>query len=686
MRIKKIRTKLLLGTVPFILLSMAILTWISGTSSRKIITEQITDRMEAELASNINEINSDLYVVKNTAMNLSRVVGATYKSTKIEDYESAFKEIIWDSNLVMGSGIWFEPRVYDASKEYVGPYWYKDGDSTVLTYDYSDASYNYFDQEYYTLAKESGGEAVITDPYYDPTLDVIMASCTAPVYDAGNQKYIGCVTVDIALGSIQELVGAIKVGEAGRAILTTEEGTYLHCDDKNKVADVMKMTEESNTSLAQAASRILSTDKGVEYYTQEQQQYNLYYDTVEGVNWSLMIHIPQAELDAPVQTLISKMMIVCASALFICIVAVVVQVQGISWNIKKVKIFAGHLAQGDLTIEKLEERKQDELGEMSRSLNEMFTSNQKVIGDISQYSQKINTSSTDLSNATEELMKQFEKIESYMAEVNEAMMSSSAATEEVTASVEEVNSAMVILASETVQNSETALEIKERAGIMEKHSKEAYEYAKQIYSKREKELEAAYRNTKVVENIGVMANLISDIAEQINLLSLNASIEAARAGEQGRGFAVVATEIGKLAGETSKAVEEIQNTISEVQGVFGVMTQGTKELLAFLSDTVTPDYDSFVKVSEQYGKDAANVGNSADQIRAMAENMERAFHEVSIAIESVAQAAQNTAENSMSIRQSVEHMSEVVGEVYEMGAEQEKIAGKLREIVNNFKV
>lgn len=686
MKIKKIRTKLLLGTVPFILLSMAILTWISGTSSKQIITEQITARMEAELASNIHSINADLEVVKSTAMNLSRMVGATYQFVKVEDYEAAFEKIIWDNDLVMGSGMWFEPRIYDSSKEYMGPYWYKDGDITVLTYDYSNSEYDYFIQEYYTLAKESEGEAIITDPYYDPTLDIIMASCTAPIYDASTNKFIGCVTVDIALDSIDQLVGNIQIGKEGRAILTTADGTYLHCQDKSKVADGIKMTEENNASLAKAAESILSGTQGVERYKEGQEEYNLYYDTVEGVNWSLMIHMPQAELDAPVQNLISKMMIVCASALFICIVAVVVQVQGISRNIKKVKIFAGHLAQGDLTIEKLEERKQDELGEMSRSLNEMFTSNQKVIGDISQYSQKINTSSTDLSNATEELMKQFEKIESYMAEVNEAMMSSSAATEEVTASVEEVNSAMVILASETVQNSETALEIKERAGTMEKHSKEAYEYAKQIYSKREKELEAAYKNTKVVENIGVMANLISDIAEQINLLSLNASIEAARAGEQGRGFAVVATEIGKLAGETSKAVEEIQNTISEVQGVFGVMAQGTKELLAFLSDTVTPDYDSFVKVSEQYGKDAANVGNSADQIRAMAENMERAFHEVSIAIESVAQAAQNTAENSMSIRQSVEHMSEVVGEVYEMGADQEKIAGKLREIVNNFKV
>ena len=363
-----------------------------------------------------------------------------------------------------------------------------------------------------------------------------------------------------------------------------------------------------------------------------------------------------------------------------------VQVQGISRNIKKVKIFAGHLAQGDLTIEKLEERKQDELGEMSRSLNEMFTSNQKVIGDISQYSQKINTSSTDLSNATEELMKQFEKIESYMAEVNEAMMSSSAATEEVTASVEEVNSAMVILASETVQNSETALEIKERAGTMEKHSKAAYEYAKQIYSKREKELEAAYKNTKVVENIGVMANLISDIAEQINLLSLNASIEAARAGEQGRGFAVVATEIGKLAGETSKAVEEIQNTITDVQELFHIMSQGTKDLLTFLNDTVTPDYNSFVEVGEQYGRDAVKVGSSAEKIRTMAENMRRSFQEVSLAIESVAQAAQDTAENSLKIRRSIEHMSTAVGQVYEMGGEQEKIAGELKEIVDSFKV
>lgn len=686
MKIKKIRTKLLLGTVPFILLSMAILTWISATSSKQIITEQITARMEAELASNIHSINADLEVVKSTAMNLSRMVGATYEFVKVEDYEAAFEKIIWDNDLVMGSGMWFEPRIYDSSKEYMGPYWYKDGDITVLTYDYSNSEYDYFIQEYYTLAKESEGEAIITDPYYDPTLDIIMASCTAPIYDASTNKFIGCVTVDIALDSIDQLVGNIQVGKEGRAILTTADGTYLHCQDKSKVADGIKMTEENNASLAKAAESILSGTQGVEHYKEGQEEYNLYFDTVEGVNWSLIIHIPQAELDVPVQVLISKMGLVCIAALLICVAAVVIQVQGISSNIKKVKIFAGYLANGDLTIERLEERKKDELGEMSRSLNEMFSRNQQVIGNISKHSQKINISSENLSYATEDLMNQFEKIEKYMSEVNEAMMSSSAATEEVTAAVEEVNSAMMILASETVQNNDTASEIKDRAKKMEHHSKEAYGYAKQMYEERKKELEVAYRNTKVVENIGVMANLISDIAEQINLLSLNASIEAARAGEQGRGFAVVASEIGKLAGETSKAVGEIQNTITDVQELFHIMSQGTKDLLTFLNDTVTPDYNSFVEVGEQYGRDAVKVGSSAEKIRTMAENMRRSFQEVSLAIESVAQAAQDTAENSLKIRRSIEHMSTAVGQVYEMGGEQEKIAGELKEIVDSFKV
>lgn len=83
----------------------------------------------------------------------------------LSDYEEMLTNVITQEDIVSGSGIWFAPYAYDSNEKYVGPYVYKDGSSTVVTYDYSNAEYDYVSQEYYTIA-ESSTEPVITDPYY----------------------------------------------------------------------------------------------------------------------------------------------------------------------------------------------------------------------------------------------------------------------------------------------------------------------------------------------------------------------------------------------------------------------------------------------------------------------------------------------------------------------------------------
>lgn len=684
-KIKKISTKMLLGIVPVLILSMLALTVISESTSSDIISEQIDTSMEAKLEANVNDINTYLDVIRGTAENLASVVSASYQGTDMDVYGEMISDIVVNNDLILGSGIWFEPNVYDSKEKYMGPYWYKDGDQIALTYDYSNADYDYFSQGYYTMAKEANGETIITDPYYDPTLDVIMASCTAPIYNAGG-TFIGVVTVDIELGDIDELVQAIKLGKNDHAMLITGDGTYLCCQDSDKVANAVNIKEDENTSLANAAAEVLTSEEGVTSFKENNKDYDLYYVTVPGVGWKLMIQIPLEEVNEPIQKLLAKMVVVCAVSLILCVLAILVQIRNVAKSLGTVRSFAGQLADGNFSINKLDVKSKDELGEMSESLNEMFESNRNVIGEITEYSGNIKDSSEHLSRASEELLNQFRHIEEYMSGVNEAMMSASAATEEVNASVEEVNSSVNVLATEAEKSTGQVREIRGRAIEIEKSSRSAYENAIAISQQREQELEEAYKSAEVVENIGVMANVISNIAEQINLLSLNASIEAARAGEQGRGFAVVASEIGKLAGDTSKAVDEIQETIEMVQHAFADITKGTGEMIKFIKETVTPDYDKFVSIGKQYGEDANSFGSIAEKINEMSINIEKIMSEVSEAIQNIAESTQETASSSARIMNAVESVSGVVGEVSDMSMGQEEIARELHVIVDNFKL
>lgn len=684
MKFKKISTKMLAFILPVIVLAMIILAVISASSSRRIINDQIQVSMSSELRAQSEAIENYLNVVSSTAETISRTVATTYQKTELKVYEEMLAKIINDNDLVLGSGIWFEPYAYDSTEEYVGPYIYKDSGNIVVTYDYSNADYDYFNQEYYLNAKSSQ-IPVITEPYYDETSGIIMSSCSMPIFDNQN-KFIGCITVDMELVAIQELITGIQVGEGGSGILTTGTGTYLAGVAEEEVENAGNIATDENTSLAAAGKVILENVEGYTTYTAEVGKYNLYYDTLAGVNWKLIIQMPQSEINAPVNELIIALGIVCLVAVALSIIAVLFQVQLISKSIGKVQSFAGFLSQGDFTVEPLQVKSKDELGSMGHSLNDMYHSNKLIIKNISERAVDMNSSSNKLYGSASELLKQFQNIEEYMSQINEAMMSASAVTEEVNASAEEVNASVSILVSETENSNKMTDEIRIRANEIGLSSQSSYDVATRLSEEFNIKLAKSIENAKVVENIDEMAEVISGIARQINLLSLNASIEAARAGEQGSGFAVVANEIGKLANATSEAVGSIQDTIADVQLAFNNITEEAKNLLDFIQNTVTPDYNSFVEISKQYGNDATAIEHNSTKISEMTNSISHIMKEVNEAIQTIADSAQNTADSSVQIRNAVSEVSQVVNDVSEMSEEQQNIANNLNEVVGKFKL
>lgn len=682
---KKISTKMLAIILPVIIISMVALTLISAQSSKAIIEEQIANRMNAEISAQMNSISEQLKVIEQSAIDTAKNIGLTYSDIDLSTYESLLGETAKGNPMVSGSGIWFEPYVYDAKTEYVGPYAYMDGDKVSITYDYANAEYDYPNQEYYKNVANGETGVVFTEPYYDKTMDIVMCTCSMPIYNAAND-FIGVVTVDMDLTSIQEMVKAIQIGENGKATLTTDKGVYMSCEDASKTENQMFITDDENTSLATAGSTILANENGMTTYQEDSESYNVYYDTLPKVGWKLMIEMPQSELEAPVNQLMMKLALASLIAVICSIIAVMVEVTAISRSLRKVQIFAGLLASGDFTIDALQAKTKDELGQMGKSLNEMYANNKEVIQNISEQSDNIRISSDKLSTSSNELLDQFAQIEDYMSKVNEAMMSSSAATEEVNASVEEVSASVNVLSGETVDSKKLADQIRSRATKIEETSQVAFTNATNLSREFEINLGKCIENAKVVESIGTLASVISNIAEQINLLSLNASIEAARAGEQGKGFAVVASEIGKLAGETSKAVDQIQTTIQEVQKAFDQLTGESSSLLKFLTGTVTPDYDKFVNVAKQYGVDAVAIEDFSQKISIMSEDIDRIMNEVSLAVQNIAESAQNTAENSSKTLESVNQVSKVVDDVSIMSGEQQDIAGELSNVVGKFKL
>lgn len=684
MKFKKIGTKMLVVILPVVILAMLLLTAVIGFSSRDIINDQIDSRMQEELSAQSGVMGEDLHTVSSMAQSISRVVATTYQTTSMDTYEKMLGELIQDNDMVSGSGLWFEPYAYQADAEYMGPYVYKDGDQLATTYDYSNAEYNYFAQEYYELAKAST-EPVFTDPYYDETSDSIMSTCAMPILV--NDQFIGCVTVDIQLDAITTLIDNIKVGDAGRGMLLTAEGVYIGGAAGDKIQNSVVITEDKDApALAKAAEKILAGDSGETSYKGSDGQINLYYSRVDATGWILIITMPNSELTQPIMQLLAKLFGICIVALIVVALVIIFSVNSISKGLNRVKAFAGSLAEGDFTVDPIQVKTQDELGVMGGSLNAMYDSNKDVISNIAEHATDIDEASTKLHSATTELSENFAEIKKNIEEVNNAMMTTSAATEEVNASTEEVLSNVNLLTEETQNSTAMAQEIRGRAKEVGETSRKSFESASTLAKQFEERLAESIENAKVVSSIEEMANVISEIAEQINLLSLNASIEAARAGEAGKGFAVVASEIGSLATSTAEAVGQIQNTISQVQNAFDSLTKDAQNMLGFVVNDVTPDYSNFVEVAKQYGEDAASIERTAENISNMSDNIKQIMQEVTAAVQSIAEATQDTTEVSGNMTEKVVVVADHVDNVSEMAEKEDVIARELTGVVSRFKL
>ena len=686
---KSVRTKMIMTLLPAILIGLIVITALSAKSSYDNIARLAGIAMKETIASNNAKIHEELMRIEMITVGMAADAEYDYKKEKPEELGQDIIKLLEDEKITNGGGIWFEPFKYKPNMQYVCPFTFRDNGSLKLSMNYVQESGEYTPTDWYKDGKaKKHGEASLSSPYYDPAAKVVMATFSSPMYSEGDEsKFIGVATVDVSLQSFADLVGAIKVGETGHAILTSDKGVYIAGVENEKLVKETFATKEGNASLAAAMTEMVSKTEGHTTYKDDNGTTQvLYYATLPDIGWHLGIIIPEAELYASARHLVITLAIVAIIVLIVLLAIVMWIVSHISTGIAEDTRVATSLAAGDFTVDAAHVETEDEIGQLGESLNNMYSNTRDIIENIAHHADDMKDSSITLGTSASSLQSGFETIKDKMRSISDEMMTASSATEEVNASAEEVSASIGILAHEAGNGLQQAADIQKRAQEIKAHSIEASKSAASLSKEFAANLAASIERGKTVEQIETMTSTISGIAQQINLLALNAAIEAARAGEAGRGFAVVATEIGKLANETAETVEHIQEMVTQVQGAFGGLSEDAQKLAGFLSDTVAPQYDDFVNVAEQYGHDADNFEEASKRISETTDTIRQTMEQVAQAMQQIANSSQGTADLTNQVSDAVASVGGTVDEIASISETQSAAAGDLENTVAKFKL
>lgn len=478
----------------------------------------------------------------------------------------------------------------------------------------------------------------------------------------------------------------LKGVETSYAYLVSSEGVMLYHPTKEKVGQPVE-NEVVKAVVAEIATGVVPEPNVVEYSFNGAMKYAAYYVTERG-HCILVISVDKDELMSTVHrvtltgTACTVIMVIIASILGFLFVNQIVK------PLTRVTDVVGQLAHMDFSeidgSEKLTSRT-DETGQMSRAVAELRRQLVEVVTKLRGQSEMLYEASDVLNSNASETAITVEQVEKAVSEISDGASSQADETQKATENV-------ILMGSMVEETTRQVEELTDNANAMRKSSEEAFETLQnleKINDRAREAIDVIYEQTNTTNEsamkIRQATSLITSIAEETNLLSLNASIEAARAGEQGRGFAVVASQIQKLAEQSNDSARQIENIIDSLieDSQKSVETmEDVKKIMESQSESVGRTNESFTQVRNGITQSLDGVNQIADKTR----RLDEARVNVVDVVQNLTAIAEENAASTEETSASVTEVSTIVYSISENATKLKEVAEHLEQSMSVFKI
>lgn len=628
----------------------------------KDISNQVKDNMQTFLKGyedNISYLSNDLNVIEASENEES----AKWMMKSFETFTKRHPEVISVYYLTQNQ----KPFIYPKDTIYDG--------------------YDFTEDSWYKEAIEKKG-AVWTQPYNDEITKEIVTTLSMPVYDQYNNVK-GVVFLDISLDAFCKKINSFEVGQKGEVLLLDSNLNFITNKDKNLISKSLSNIIKGDSKLKKEelkkiSNRVKEKKIGIIDLNFIDKKGWLIHNSIENLNWTIMIKVYEEQITSVTFSILYKTILISLISMLLAFLISLKFSKGIVNPIKDLLIQIEKLRQGDFQS-KSEIKAKDELLDISKGINDMQDSISNLIKNIKE-------ASSTLKDSTLESIKDSKE--------------TSESTNDIVKTIEQIAHGASEQALEVENSAKLVSSFSNKLSDLEKDSENMLEksiYMQDINEQGKKEIielldftnlnhlatlqvkESVEKLNQRYMDIQKIVESINSIASQTNLLALNASIEAARAKEAGRGFSVVAEEIKKLALNSQKATEEIENILQSIYIESQSMVDQMQDLTG-RNDNQKKSVDKVKKSFDEIHNGIYSLLNIIENVSVYIQNLNQSKEGMLESIEQVAAVSEETAAASEQVSATTQKQASTIEKITASIDNLGKIAIDLDNQINQFRV